>query len=126
MPLAARYVCGCCCVRMSARGGGYAYINMESLTHTHARSLARSLARSHARRGGAVMHHLKKNCNIFEKKTPGTSAAEAEQSCTICHAIFNLCATLEWHLDGLIASQLVQVLVYICVYIICMYIHVTS
>ena len=63
------------------------------------------------------MHHL--------KKKQGTSAAEAEQSCTICHAIFNLCATLEWHLDGLIASQLVQVLIYVCIYVCmraCMYV----
>ena len=28
-----------------------------------------------------------------------------KKRCTICHAIFNLCATMDWQLDGLVASQ---------------------
>ena len=41
--------------------------------------------------------------------TAPSEVEQVEQACTMCHALFNLCASLEWQLDGLVASQLVQV-----------------
>ena len=40
----------------------------------------------------------------------GTGLAEVEATCTVCHGLFNVSASLDWQLDGLVASQIVVAL----------------